>query len=296
MRAARTLLSDYALGNAAGHLAEGRNRAAVRDACWDVRVRTNLSTIGRGGRHGRSGGRRDVAGEDVVTVSDVERETAAMDIYEALYTTRAMRRVKPDPIPTDVQQRILDAAVRAPSGGNTQNWRFLVVDDPEVRKGLGPIYRRCLALLWDTIYKDRIAAAAAAPDDPESKQTMVMQRSAQHLADHFEEYPLLLFSFVQYDPSGGSIFPATWSAMLAARAVGVGSALTSVFLFEIDPVLELLGVPKDEGWLFSSCVTFGYPTGRWGVAPRRPVHEVSFRNRWGTGLGYEIPEPLWAPK
>ena len=107
---------------------------------------------------------------------------------------------------------------------------------------------------------------------------------------------MLLFSFVQYDPSGGSIFPATWSAMLAARAEGVGTALTSVFFFEIDAVLEILGVPKEEGWLFSSCVTFGYPTGRWGVAARRPVHEVSFRNRWGTGLGYEIPEPLWSPQ
>ncbi len=218
-----------------------------------------------------------------------------MDIYEALYTTRAMRRVKPDPIPIDVQQRILDAAVRAPSGGNTQNWRFLVVDDPEVRNQLGPIYRRCMALLWDTIYKERIAAAAADPDDPESKQFERVRKSAQHLADHFEAYPMLLFSFVQYDPSGGSIFPATWSAMLAARAEGVGSALTSVFFFEIDAVLELLGVPTEEGWLFSSCVTFGYPTGRWDVAPRRPVHEVSYRNRWGTGLGYEIPEPLWAP-
>jgi len=219
-----------------------------------------------------------------------------MDIYEALYTTRAMRRVKPDPIPIDVQQRILDAAVRAPSGGNTQNWRFLVVDDPEVRNQLGPIYRRCMALLWDTIYKDRIAAAAADPDDPESIQFERVRKSAQHLADHFEAYPMLLFSFVQYDPSGGSIFPATWSAMLAARAEGVGSALTSVFFFEIDAVLELLGVPTEEGWLFSSCVTFGYPTGRWDVAPRRPVHEVSYRNRWGTGLGYEIPEPLWAPQ
>jgi nitroreductase len=218
-----------------------------------------------------------------------------MDIYEALYTTRAMRRVKPDPIPTDVQQRILDAAVRAPSGGNTQNWRFLVVDDPEVRTQMGPVYRRCLALLWETIYKDRIAAAAADPDDPESKQFVRVRRSAQHLADHFEEYPMLLFSFVQYDPTGGSIFPATWSAMLAARAEGIGTALTSVFLFESASVLDILGVPADEGWLFSSCVTFGYPTGRWGVAPRRPVHEVSFRNRWGTSLGYEIPEPLWSP-
>ena len=123
----------------------------------------------------------------------------------------------------------------------------------------------------------------AAPDDPESKQMLSIQRSAQHLADHFEVYPMLLFSFVQYDPTGGSIFPATWSAMLAARAEGVGTALTSVFHFEIQPVLEILGVPSDEGWLFSSCVTFGYPTGRWGVAPRRPVHEVVVPQSLGNG-------------
>jgi nitroreductase len=216
-----------------------------------------------------------------------------MDVYEALYTTRAMRRCRPDPIAEDVQARILDAAIRAPSGGNTQNWRFLLVDDPEVRGRLGPIYRECLTLLWETVYKDRIAAANADPDDPEHAQMLRVQRSAQHLADHFEEYPLLLFSFVQFDPTGGSIFPATWSAMLAARAEGIGSSLTSVFFFKIDDVLAILGVPKEEGWLFSSCVTFGYPTGRWGVAPRRPVHEVSFRNAWGAPLGFEVDAPLW---
>ncbi len=216
-----------------------------------------------------------------------------MDLYEALYTTRAMRRVKPDPIPIEVQQRILDAAIRAPSGGNTQNWRFMLVDDPALMAQLGPIYRECLGLLWQTIYKERIEAAQAAPDDPESVQMLKIQRSAQHLADNFESYPLLLFSFVQFDPTGGSIFPATWSAMLAARGEGVGSALTSVFLFQGDKVLDILGVPKEEGWLFSSCVTFGYPTGRWGVAPRRPVHEVSFRNRWGTPVGFEVNEALW---
>ena len=64
-----------------------------------------------------------------------------VDVYEALYTTRAMRRVRPDPIPMDVQARILDAAVRAPSGGNAQTWRFLLVDDPEVKAQIGPIYR-----------------------------------------------------------------------------------------------------------------------------------------------------------
>jgi nitroreductase len=219
-----------------------------------------------------------------------------MDVYEALYTTRAMRRVKPAPIPLDVQQRILDAAIRAPTGGNAQNWRFLLVEDADVKAQLGPVYRECLSMLWESIYAQQVAAANANPDDPESAQFLRVQRSAQHLADHFEEYPLLLFSFVQVDPTGGSIFPATWSAMLAARAEGVGAALTSVFVLQPDQVPAILGVPVDEGWLFSSCVTFGYPTGRWGVAPRRPVHEVSYRDRWGTPVGFEVPEPLWSGK
>jgi nitroreductase len=216
-----------------------------------------------------------------------------MDVHEALYTTRAMRRVKPDPIPEAVQHKIIDAAIRAPSGGNMQTWKFLFVDDPAVKAQLGPIYRSCLGMLWQTIYKERLDAARATPDDPESRELLTIQRSAQHLADHFEGYPLLLFSFAQFDPNGGSIFPAVWSAMLAARAEGVGSTLTSVFMFQLDEVLTILRVPKDEGWNFSSCVTFGYPTGRWGVARRRPAHEVTYRNRWGEDPGFEIAAPLW---
>jgi hypothetical protein len=81
--------------------------------------------------------------------------------------------------------------------------------------------------------------------------------------------------------------------MLAARAEAIGAALTTVFILRVDDVLKILGVPDGEGWLFSSCVCFGYPTGRWGVAPRRPVHEVSFRNQWGEPLGFEVPESLW---
>ena len=216
-----------------------------------------------------------------------------MDVYEALYTTRAMRRVRPDPIPEDVQKRILDAAIRAPSGGNSQTWRFLLVDDKEILGRLGPIYRRCLAQVWEVVYKDRLASANADPDDPDHAQMLRVQRSAQHLADHFEDYPLMLFSFAQGDPTGGSIHPSTWSAMLAARAEGVGSAWTVAFVFELPAVLEILGVPVEEGWTFASCVTFGYPTGRWGVAPRIPVHEVSYRNHWGTPVGFEVPTPLW---
>ena len=216
-----------------------------------------------------------------------------MDTYEALYTTRAMRRVKKDPIPETVQKKILDAAIRAPSGGNTQGWRFLLVDDPGVKAQLGPIYRGCMETLWGTVYKDRIDEAKASPEDPESIGFMKMYKSASYLGDHFEDYPLMLFAFCQFDTSGGSIFPAIWNAMLAARAEGVGSALTSVFHFNLDPVKEILGVPEEGDWHFNCTVTFGYPKGRWGVAPRRPAHEVSFRNSWDGELGFEIPEPLW---
>jgi nitroreductase len=219
-----------------------------------------------------------------------------MDVYEALYTTRAMRRVKPDPIPMDVQARILDAAVRAPSGGNTQNWRFMLVDDPAVKAAIGPIYREALGALWTTYYKPRVDAAAANPDDPDSRSFVKMRASAQHLADNYESYPLMLFGFARGDTSGGSIFPAVWSAQLAARAEGVGTALTSVLTFRAAEVLEILGVPAEEGWHMACCITFGYPTGRWGVPARVPAHEVAHRNRWGAPAGFEVPEPLWPPK
>jgi nitroreductase len=217
-----------------------------------------------------------------------------MDVREALYTTRAMRRVRPDPIPEDVQARILDAAIRAPSGGNAQGWRFMLVDDPAVKASLGPLYRDAIARLWETAYAERLEQARGRPEDAESASMLRVQASAQHLADHFEAVPLYLFGFTRGDPSGGSIFPAVWSAQLAARAEGVGSALTSVLgFFHGEEAMRILGVPPDKGWVMACCVSLGYPTGRWAVAPRRPVHEVAYRNQWGTGVGFEISEPLW---
>jgi hypothetical protein len=85
-----------------------------------------------------------------------------------------------------------------------------------------------------------------------------------------------------------------WSAQLAARAEGVGSALTSVLgAFHGAEAMEILGVPDAHGWVMVCCVSFGYPTGRWGVAKRRPPHEIAYRNSWGAELGLDIPGPLW---
>src|SRR5688500_9365021 len=204
-----------------------------------------------------------------------------------------MRRVSDKPIPVEVQARILDAAIRAPSGGNSQNWRFLLVDDPAVMAALAPIYRASMDIVWSQFYKERLEAAAANPDDPESQQTMRVKRSADHLTDNFERYPLMLLAFSQFDASGGSIFPAVWNAMLAARGEGVGAALTSAMMLHAAEALAVLGVPDGEGWNMACCVTFGYPTGRWDVAPRVPVEEVSFKNRWGQPLDFEVNGPLW---
>lgn len=218
------------------------------------------------------------------------------DVWEVLYTSRAMRRMEPDPVPLDVQARIMDAAVRAPSGGDSQPWRFLLVDDASVKAQLAEPYREAVALLWRGHYAGQVAAAEADPGSPSSQRFLKLRSSVQYLADHFEEVPLLLFAFSRGDRDGGSIFPAVWSAILAARAQGVGSALTNVLdIFRPDTTRAILGVPPDRGWRLNATVAMGYPKGRWGVAPRQPAHQVTFRNRWGTESGFANDEPLWSP-
>lgn len=215
-----------------------------------------------------------------------------MDVREALYTTRAMRRLKPDPIPLEVQARILDAAIRSPSGGNSQNWRFLLVDDRQICNALAPLYRQQVEWLKAGPYAKRLERAHADPTDPESAATMRMFRAVEHQAAHFHETPLFLFAYALGDTSGSSIYPAVWSAMLAARAEGVGSTLTTVLgmLPEVD---RLLGVPEGSNWKQMACIPMGYPTGRFGVPPRKPAHTVAARNSWDGPLGFEIDEPLW---
>lgn len=214
-----------------------------------------------------------------------------MDAREVLYTTRAMRRVKPDPIPDDVVARILDAAIRAPSGGNAQSWKFVVVDDRDQIAKLAPVYKDAMDQLWKVVYAQQIEAALADPDDPEHAQWLRIFRSASWLSDNFAQVPLLLFGF----GDAGSVYPALWSAQLAARAEGVGSALTSVLgFFNRDDALAVLGTTAEESGQLLGCITFGYPLGRWGVAARNPISEVMFRNRWGNPLGIDVPAPLWS--
>jgi len=215
-----------------------------------------------------------------------------VDVYEALYTTRAMRRMRPDAIPFPVQARILDAAIRAPTPAALQNWRFLLVDDPGLKSQLAVFYRAGHAQV-DQWLAENEAAAQARPDDPSSAALLTGLRSSRHLAAHFEQVPLLLFGFAQNDTSGSHILLAIWSAMLAARAEGVGSVFTGMLNSHSAEVKGLLGVPADAGWEMACCVAMGYPTGRWGVPERHPVQEVAARNSWVGPLGFVVSEPLW---
>ena len=209
-----------------------------------------------------------------------------MDIDEVLYTTRAMRRLKPDPIPYDAQARILDAAIRAPNIG--QEWRFILVDDPEIKSRFAPLYRQgfegMIGGLPEELFADVIKT-----DTPMGRTV----RSGLHLVKHFAEVPLLLIGFGR-TRDGAGIYPALWSAMLAARAGGIGSTLTGFLQsYFANKVMEILSVPKDAGWNLHGVVAMGYPTGRWGVGARKPVHEVAARNSWQGELGFTVPEPLW---
>jgi len=213
-----------------------------------------------------------------------------MDLYEALYTTRAMRRVEPDPIPDDVVRRILDAAIRSPSGGNTQNWRFVAVSDRDTLACLGELYSEAWEILQSTVYAGRRAAAEAAGDE----QMKRVMSSSQWLGEHFGEVPLVVLAYHRNDPSGASIYPAVWSLILAARGQGVGATLTTILgMFRQAEVADLLGVPLEKGWSNAAAVPLGYPRGRWGVAKRQPVQEVVYVDRWANPPPWTVDEPLW---
>jgi nitroreductase len=220
-----------------------------------------------------------------------------MDIHEALYTTRMMRRLRPDPIPLDTQARILDAAVRAPNGGNTQRWHFVAVDDPELVREFAQLFRQARDIEYEKFQSGTGPMVAPAPGSNPAAHAETMRRmegSGNYLADHFEEIPLLLFVFAIDDLGGANIYPAIWSALLAARAEGVGGVMTMVLRNFEDRVDQLLGVPVGEGWKMSAMLALGYPRGKWGVAANRhPVHEVSSRNHWDEPFGIEVPQPLW---
>ena len=219
-----------------------------------------------------------------------------MDVFEALYTTRAMRRVKEDPVPDNIIQSMIDSAIRAPSGSNRQNWKFLVVTDKNIREKLSNIYRET----WDYYInsflnsaKDPGASSLKKQDDKDIETIKRISNSASWLAENYHKVPLLVLALSRNDPTGSSIYPAIWNLMLAARGHGIGTCLTTVMSFETEKVFEVLNIPNDKGWTLNATITAGYPLGKWGVAERKPVDDVTYLNTWGNKTNWNLEQPLW---
>lgn len=186
-----------------------------------------------------------------------------MDVFEAIHTTRAMRRLDPQrPVAEADLRKILTAATKGPTGGNRQPVRWLVVRDPELRRRLGEVYREVARPVID------------ASDDPNS----ALSRSSYHLADHMGEAPVLVIPCADARTSPASVYPCVQNLMLAARALGLGSTLTTIHRVKEDAVREILSIPADVQTF--AIIPIGYPLGRWGEAPRKPLEELVYWDRW----------------
>ncbi|MGE0220229.1 nitroreductase family protein [Mycolicibacterium sp.] len=189
-----------------------------------------------------------------------------MDVFEVMRTTRAMRRLDPTrDIPEEDLWRVIEAATRAPSGGNTQPVRWLVVREAEPKRALAEIYQKCWAQARIGYASDPVVAKSA------------MLRSADYLAEHFADAPAVILPCAR-NAAAASVFPGIQNLMLAARALDIGTTLTTVHIEREAEVKEVLGIPDDVRTY--ALIPMGYPLGRWGEAPRRPVSEVTYWNSW----------------
>jgi len=210
-----------------------------------------------------------------------EAQPVVSDIFEVIRTQRAMRRLKPDPVPGEYIKKILWAATRAPSGGNRQNWRWLVITDPEKKKQIQQWYKEG----WDRLVASGYGNRPDLPPEEAASNERVM-RSAQHLADHLHEVPVLILACLLVDPgqrpdltAGSSIYPAVQNLMLAARALGLGTALTTLHRLHQDDIRKLLGIPETVET--AALIPVGWPKGRFGEGFRKPVEDVTYWEQWG---------------
>lgn len=211
-------------------------------------------------------------------------------LFEAMSTQRALRRLKPDPVPDELLWKILEAGTKAPSGGNTQVWRFIVIRDPARKRFIQERYKQA----WDEYVNASVAAAAprTAPlSDAEIRGQVRMLSSAVHLAEHLHEAPVLLLVCMAPRPLPAvhhlrrpaalyaSIFPAVQNVLLAARGLGLGATLTTLHLMHEDEIKAELGIPNDTETV--ALIPLGYPEGRYGPTQRQPVEDVTYWERWG---------------
>ena len=212
------------------------------------------------------------------------------DLYETMSTLRAVRKLRPDPIPDPVLERILQAACWAPTGGNQQPWRVVVVIDADRKRALQDIY----APEWAEYRTNFLKRIEDAPPADFAKWKRVAD-AGDHLADHLHEAPAILMfcanpKFMAITDAhldrvsmvgGGSVYPAVQNAMLACVAEGLGCTLTTLHCHREADVCAALDIP--EPWAPVAMVPIGYPVGRGhGPITRKPPAVMAYRDTFGT--------------
>jgi nitroreductase len=203
----------------------------------------------------------------------------SMPLEEAITTQRAVRRLKTDPVPDSLVLRLIELALKAPTGSNAQNWEFVVVRDPAVKAALARQNKRAFSLYG-------ALGRRASASDPKMLRLI---DAVQWQADHLHEAPVIVIACLRGFRAGfwnlaetsfyGSIFPSVQNLLLGARAAGLGAALITLPLWSTFVARRILGLP----WNVTPCavVPLGWPIGRYGPTTRRPVGEVVSLDRYG---------------
>jgi nitroreductase len=203
----------------------------------------------------------------------MDHSRLSMPVGEAMFTQRSIRRFKPDPIPAEDLRLVVEAAVRAPNGGNRQVGRFLIVTDRAVIREFGALYREA----WWAKRRDEGHAWTSITEIPADQKT---HRAAARLADEIADAPCIVFALAAADGPANSVVPAAQNLMLAARALGIGSVPTTLHPTVMERFRAMFGIPEDVAFHF--CIPMGYPRGSFGPNVRRPSSETTFLDRWGT--------------
>ncbi|MFM7685847.1 MAG: nitroreductase family protein [Actinomycetota bacterium] len=216
-----------------------------------------------------------------------------MDAIEAIMTTRAIRRFSDRAVERADIETCLRAAQQAPSGGNVQPQQYLVVTDPDLRARVGEVYQRAYHR-----YEKALPEPSSFDDEAKAAAWRRTRDASRHLADHLGEVPVLVLFLQPIVPWGAaddegsmdigrldaSVYPAVQNFCLAARSLGLGTALTTVIRIHTDEVFDLLGVPRrSDGRLrfeIAALVPVGYPLGSFGVAQRKPAESVTHWDGW----------------
>ena len=196
-----------------------------------------------------------------------------IQLLEAIYTQRGIRHLKPDPVPDQLIRRVIEAGTKAPNGGNAQRWAFIVIKDTATRHAIAEMYKK--------------VPVPAHPSGTKSQQRA--DESAAYLTEHLAQVPVFILACIQHDGSpsdiqrGASIYPAIQNMLLAARALGLGSVMTTRQRrgFETE-IKELLGIPENVET--AALLPLGFPQDgtSYGPTTRKPVEDVAYAERWGT--------------